>query len=275
MLTMWDAAVPPATSPLSTLCAAAGYIGGRDATHIWTAAEWARVKGWGATGYLLPIYVAPLSGYGHASGSGDGNAAIGAARGLGVPTGVGIALDVEQQAAQAAHGSGYVAQWAAVVAAAGNVPLIYTSAASGGLFGEYERWLAEWNGTPHLIPGTAATQYAAPGAGTSGAVDLSVVRDGFPLWPAHDHGGPPPMPNAKIVAIVPNPAGYTQLGEDGGVFVYGNSAYFHGSAHGMLSAPASGIAYTADAGGYWVTAEDGGVFAFGNAKYLGHAYDGK
>lgn len=275
MLTMWDAAVPPAHDP--GLPVAAGYIGGADAAHVWTPAEWQRVQSFGAVKFLLPIYVASLR---VPDGAGAGRNTAQWCRTHGVPTSVAVALDVEQNVAQAAHDSGYVAGWCGAVAGAGFVPLIYTSAASGHLFTNYERWLAEWNGTPHLIPGTAATQYAAPGFGTQLPYDLSVVRDGFALWPAHYHGGQPvPNPNAKIRAIVAHPGGYTQLGEDGGVFVYGDphGQYFHGSAHGMLTAPdvASGIAYTGDYGGYWITTEAGAVFSFGNAPYLGHAYDGK
>lgn len=275
---MWDAAYPPAADPGFPV--AAGYaVGGHDATHVWSADEWARVRAMGSVQYLLAIFVASDYTRGMA-GHDDANALCSWARANGQPTDTAVALDVEQYAAQGAHDSGYANEWAATVRAAGYVPLLYTSASSGHLFaGMCELWLAQWNGTPHLIDGTAATQYAAPGAGTSLAVDLSVVRDGFALWPAHDHGGPPPMPNAKIVDIVTHPGdGYTCLGADGGVFVYNDpgNKYFHGSMGGQhLVAPCRAITYTADGGGYWIVAEDGGVFAFGNAKYAGHPYDGK
>jgi predicted outer membrane repeat protein len=66
--------------------------------------------------------------------------------------------------------------------------------------------------------------------------------------------------------------GYWMVGNDGGVFNYGD-AQFEGSMGGKhLNAPVVGIAGTGDVGGgYWLAASDGGVFNFGNAGFHGSA----
>jgi predicted outer membrane repeat protein len=75
---------------------------------------------------------------------------------------------------------------------------------------------------------------------------------------------PPPPP--------PTPApteGYWMVGNDGGIFNYGNAG-FHGSMGGQhLNAPIVAMASTADGGGYWEVASDGGIFNFGDAGYHG------
>jgi len=63
--------------------------------------------------------------------------------------------------------------------------------------------------------------------------------------------------------------GYWLVGEDGGVFSYGD-ARFYGSMGGKhLNAPVAGIARTNGGGGYWLVAYDGGVFSFGDANFSG------
>ncbi len=63
--------------------------------------------------------------------------------------------------------------------------------------------------------------------------------------------------------------GYWIVGEDGGVFSYGD-AQFYGSMGGKhLNAPVAGIARTDDGRGYWLVAYDGGVFSFGDANFSG------
>ena len=66
-------------------------------------------------------------------------------------------------------------------------------------------------------------------------------------------------------------AGYWIAAADGGVFTYGDAA-FYGSMGGQhLNAPVVGLASTPDGGGYWLVAADGGIFAFGDAAFHGSA----
>ncbi len=56
---------------------------------------------------------------------------------------------------------------------------------------------------------------------------------------------------------------------DGGVFSYGDAA-FYGSTGGMhLNEPIVGMASTPDGKGYWLVASDGGVFSYGDAGFHG------
>ncbi|HEY1651058.1 MAG TPA: Ig-like domain-containing protein [Acidimicrobiales bacterium] len=63
--------------------------------------------------------------------------------------------------------------------------------------------------------------------------------------------------------------GYWEVGSDGGIFSYGNAA-FYGSAGGThLNEPIVGMAPTPDGQGYWEVASDGGIFSYGDAAFYG------
>jgi hypothetical protein len=71
------------------------------------------------------------------------------------------------------------------------------------------------------------------------------------------------------IASTPDGGGYWIVGIDGGVFAYGDAA-FYGSMGGQhVNAPIAGIARTSDGHGYWLVSWDGGVFAFGDAQFSG------
>ncbi len=58
-------------------------------------------------------------------------------------------------------------------------------------------------------------------------------------------------------------------GSDGGVFSFGNAAFYGSTGAVRLNAPIVGMAPTPGGGGYWLVAADGGVFSFGNARFAG------
>lgn len=67
--------------------------------------------------------------------------------------------------------------------------------------------------------------------------------------------------------------GYWLVGNDGGVYSYGD-AQFYGSLPSRGITPAAaivGIAATHDHKGYWLVGADGGVFGFGDAHFYGSA----
>lgn len=270
MRNMWDAAWPPKTDPGEVV--AAGYIGGADASHVWTSAEWKRVLAFPTVAWALPIYVAS-NPFDAARGSNDAHEALAMADHLGVPTGVAIALDVEQGVAREAAATGYVGAWCAAIEAGGNHALVYTSRASGGLFAGLPLWLAEWDNNPHLIEGTMATQYASPVTDKRLAVDLSLVADALSLWPVKETPGGKPLLDKPCSDSWRNPdGGYTLVAEDGGVFVFGDRRYFHGSLpHSGVTpdAPITSAFPSHDYGGYTLVGADGGVFVFGNAQFHG------
>ena len=61
------------------------------------------------------------------------------------------------------------------------------------------------------------------------------------------------------------------LASDGGIFNYGDAAFYGSTASLALNKPAVGMAATPDGKGYWEVASDGGVFAFGSAAFHGSA----
>jgi hypothetical protein len=78
---------------------------------------------------------------------------------------------------------------------------------------------------------------------------------------------PPPTPSTGSAP------GYWLLGGDGGVFSFGQAA-FYGSTGGIkLNRPAVAMAATGDGKGYWFAATDGGIFTFGSASFFGSTGD--
>src|SRR5919106_1191418 len=68
--------------------------------------------------------------------------------------------------------------------------------------------------------------------------------------------------------------GYWMVGQDGGIFAFGD-APFRGSTGAIkLNKPIVGMAVAPNGRGYWLVASDGGVFAFGNgARFFGSTGD--
>ena len=77
--------------------------------------------------------------------------------------------------------------------------------------------------------------------------------------------------NAPIVGIAAtaDDKGYWLVGSDGGVFSFGDAAFYGSEGGTHLNAPIVGIASTPDGKGYWLVGSDGGVFSFGDAAFYG------
>lgn len=131
-------------------------------------------------------------------------------------------------------------------------------------------WAADPTGTPHLVEGSVATQYAWNQLGQTGGrnVDISLTNG---QWPNSMAPVPPPAPSRPTrvgIATAPGGTGYWIAAADGGVFAYG-SAPFHGSLGGKtLTAPI--VAISACGAGYYLLGADGAVYAF-NCNYYGGA----
>ena len=63
--------------------------------------------------------------------------------------------------------------------------------------------------------------------------------------------------------------GYWLIASDGGIFNYGDAAFYGSTGAIRLNMPIVGLAPTPDGHGYWLVAFDGGVFTFGDAGYYG------
>jgi hypothetical protein len=111
--------------------------------------------------------------------------------------------------------------------------------------------------------------------GRSGTVvpfgDAKWYGDGSGL--AHCCGTWPPYGSAidyfAGIASTPDGGGYWLVGVDGGVFAYGDAAFYGSMGGDRPNAPIAGIARTDDGHGYWLVSWDGGVFAFGDARFSG------
>lgn len=102
------------------------------------------------------------------------------------------------------------AAWAARVIYAGRTPALYFSRSAFGAVNaamvaaginpsQWTVWAADWTGSPHILPGTYATQWADPAYGSGGHFDVSLVTD---YWPGID---PTPQPPAPTPAPTPPP----------------------------------------------------------------------
>ncbi len=77
--------------------------------------------------------------------------------------------------------------------------------------------------------------------------------------------------NAPIVgmATTPDGAGYWMVAADGGIFSYGDAAFYGSAGNLTLNKPIVGMAATPDGKGYWFVASDGGIFSYGDATFYG------
>jgi beta-lactamase class A len=71
------------------------------------------------------------------------------------------------------------------------------------------------------------------------------------------------------MAATPDGRGYWLVASDGGIFAFGDAAFYGSTGSLTLNQPVVGLASTPDGGGYWLAARDGGIFAFGDAPYAG------
>ncbi len=116
-------------------------------------------------------------------------------------------------------------------------------------------WLAEANGAVSGF-GDAASY------GSMAGKSLGAPIVGIAATPV-GHAAPPATPT-------PAGKGYWLVGQDGGVFTFGDAG-FYGSLPGMGAhvSDVVGILATPDGHGYWLVGKDGGVFSFGDAGFYG------
>jgi N-acetylmuramoyl-L-alanine amidase len=71
------------------------------------------------------------------------------------------------------------------------------------------------------------------------------------------------------MAATPDGKGYWLVAADGGIFTFGDAAFYGSTGAVVLNKPIVGMAATPDGKGYWLVASDGGVFTFGDAAFYG------
>jgi arylsulfatase A-like enzyme len=73
------------------------------------------------------------------------------------------------------------------------------------------------------------------------------------------------------MAATPTGLGYWFVASDGGIFAFGDAAFFGSTAANADAGPVVAMVPTASGAGYWEIGAAGGVFAFGDASALGSA----
>jgi hypothetical protein len=71
------------------------------------------------------------------------------------------------------------------------------------------------------------------------------------------------------MAATPSGRGYWLAASDGGIFTFGDAAFFGSTGGTRLNKPIVGMASAPSGRGYWLVASDGGVFTFGDARFFG------
>ena len=134
--------------------------------------------------------------------------------------------------------------------------------------------------------GSIGITIAGYGGGNEGIIQHYVINGstghslGLRSWPQfHQNSqltgwlaaGAPGHLNSPIVAMSATPTGhgYWNVASDGGIFSFGNAAFYGSMGGRPLARPVVGMAATSDGKGYWEVAADGGLFAFGDAGYYG------
>lgn len=124
--------------------------------------------------------------------------------------------------------------------------------------------------TPHLIPGTVATQYAGDDY-FDGLYDESLVVDWWPRQPGGDHT----VPNAPSggIKMTPDGKGYWLWGEDGGLFAYHERTPIN-LGNPTKDLPAGdkivGFDCTPTGQGYVFVSAQYNTYSYGDAPVLGH-----
>ena len=96
-------------------------------------------------------------------------------------------------------------QWCIDKIAHGQRPTVYASRswvptitaglqARGVDLARVDWWVADWTGTPHLVPGSVATQYANPPS-SGGSYDVSITDGSWPFSVSPTPPAPTPAPS--------------------------------------------------------------------------------
>ena len=106
--------------------------------------------------------------------------------------------------------------------------------------------------------------------------DLYSTKSGTPLVSRALQGQLAPGSTFKPItamAATPSGNGYWLVASDGGIFSFGDAAFYGSTGDMKLAKPIVGMAATPSGQGYWFVAADGGIFNFGDAKFEGSAGD--
>lgn len=198
-----------------------------------------------------------------------------------VPTTTTAAGSLEAQVYDCEKGDGdpqQAASWASRKIALNQRPTIYVERSQwsdvqlalidlGISLNAVDYGIADWTGVPHLLPGSAFTQYANPPS-SGGDYDISLTNGVWPNEPEPDMLAKP----ACGIVSTPDGKGYYIVAEDGGVFAFGDAPFLDSlPSIGITPAqPIVGMALFVPSStvveGYWLVGADGGVFSLPPGK---------
>jgi murein DD-endopeptidase MepM/ murein hydrolase activator NlpD len=90
------------------------------------------------------------------------------------------------------------------------------------------------------------------------------------LYGGHAPAGALPL-NKPVVGMAATPSGhgYWLVASDGGIFTFGDAAFYGSTGSLRLNQPVVAMTAAHDGQGYWMVAADGGIFTFGDAGFYG------
>jgi hypothetical protein len=122
----------------------------------------------------------------------------------------------------------------------------------------------QWAAVPTPLPSDAAGGGAAFSQGISVACASPVA-----CAMSGTYENDPGATSQGFLDAYTGPQGYWLAASDGGIFTFGNLAFYGSTGGIVLNKPIVGMASTPDGQGYWLVASDGGIFAFGDAVFWG------
>ncbi len=210
------------------------------------AVEWSQPT---AGGVIGSITTADLSGQGYQD--------------LIVPTTVGVQIfDGRSGSLLGTLGQGYGFQNSPLITndPDGQIGITLAGYSYAGDYGVIQHYVASVPGDPDMHGQGAWPQFHHDQQLTGNAAGNTPMGPAFPSASSVPYVPSPFSPIAVAMAASKSGQGYRIAGSDGGIFSYGDAAFYGSTGNIHLNQPVVGGAATLDGQGYWLVASDGGVF---------------
>ena len=125
--------------------------------------------------------------------------------------------------------------------------------------------IAQWNGISWTIVGSPNTSTAQDNT----LYGVSCTKDGSGCVAAGNYSAG--AHRQTLVEALAFSTGYWEVASDGGIFSYGDAAFYGSTGGTVLNKPIVGMVGSPNGGGYWEVASDGGIFNYGSAQFFGSA----
>ena len=137
-----------------------------------------------------------------------------------------------------------------------------------------EAWHWEWvgdGGQQKANPVRADLNALLPTANSDGYVGVTGAGGVDTAGAAFNAGAMTGGINWPMVGAASTPSrnGYWMVAADGGIFTFGDAAFYGSTGSLRLNRPVVDMESTKSGNGYWSVASDGGIFTFGDAQFYG------